>query len=177
MKNNPLILGVLLCVFLVFITGCEDVSKTTITGENFTFTTLDGETKNLSEYHGKVILLDLMGVNCQPCTYQMMQLIKVAKNYSRDEVTMLSIDVWVSGGENAQLVQEYLTAFHEQIGVELNWTFGLDDTKGTIEHIYASKGVPTLYILDKKGNVYYSHVGYEDYSVLSSKLDEALSKG
>jgi hypothetical protein len=36
--------------------------------------------------------------------------------------------------------------------------------------------VPSLYIFDKKGNIYYSHVGYESFTELSKKIDEVLSK-
>jgi hypothetical protein len=107
----------------------------------------------------------------------MMQLKKVSENYSSDQVTILSLDVWVKNGENADLLRQYITAFHDQVGMDLNWTFGLDDVNGSIQNIYASQGVPTLYIFDKKGNIYYSHVGYEDYLNLATKLDEVLRKG
>jgi hypothetical protein len=45
-----------------------------------------------------------------------------------------------------------------------------------MENIYAPDGVPSLYIYDKKGNIYYSHVGYESYADLVGKIDEALIK-
>jgi cytochrome c biogenesis protein CcmG, thiol:disulfide interchange protein DsbE len=167
-----------ICSTLLIITLCSGCTQQKITYmEDFTFTTLEGNTTHLSTFYGKVLLLDLMGVNCQPCTFQMMQLKKVAENYSSDTVAILSIDVWVAGGENAELLRQYITAFHDQVGIDLNWTFGLDDVNGSIENIYASQGVPTLYIFDKKGNIYYSHVGYEEYSSLAKKLDEVLAKG
>jgi thiol-disulfide isomerase/thioredoxin len=143
---------------------------------DFAFTTLDGQTKQLQDYSGKVIVLDLMAVNCQPCALEMTQLKQIQKNYSRDKVTIISIDVWVSQGENASSLQQYLVAFQQQLHVELNWTFGLDDSKGTIENAYARSGIPALYILDKKGNIYYTHVGYDTYTSLASKLDEVLTK-
>ena len=116
-----------------------------------------------------------MGVNCQPCFYQMLELNKISENYSTDDVNILSIDVWVSLGETASLVEQYLQYFEEEIGIILDWTFGLDDTKGTIQQAYATQGVPTLLILDKKGNVYYTNVGYETYEELHPIIDELLS--
>ena len=145
--------------------------------EDFTFTDLAGQKKHLSEFYGKILILDLMGVNCQPCTFEMTQLKKVTENFSSDEIAILSIDVWVKNGETAQLLQQYITAFHDQAGIDLNWTFGLDDVNGSIQNVYASEGVPTLYLFDKKGNIYYSHVGYEDYLNLATKIDEVLRKG
>jgi thiol-disulfide isomerase/thioredoxin len=174
-KYIPVFLVSLFLIFITWFSGCTQQKITY--AEDFTFMTLDGQTAHLSAFYGKVLLLDLMGVNCQPCTFQMMQLKKVSENYSHDEVAILSIDVWVASGENVELLRQYITAFHDQVGIDLNWTFGLDDVNGSIQNIYASQGVPTLYIFDKKGNIYYSHVGYEEYVSLATKLNEVLVKG
>ncbi|MBN2599948.1 MAG: TlpA family protein disulfide reductase [Candidatus Thermoplasmatota archaeon] len=174
MKKIPFLFALLFLIFLVIFTGCTEEENGT--GDDFSFVTLDGETKHLNDYYGKVVVLDCMAVNCQPCIYQMFELKKIKENYSSNDVAILSIDVWVSNGETASMLQEMITAFETQANLTLNWTFGLDDLEGTIENSYASEGVPALYIYDKKGNIYYSHVGYETYANLSVKIDEALIK-
>ena len=146
--NKTLVLiCVLLFLFLSVLAGCTE-EKNTIR-EDFIFNTLDGETKHLSNFYGKVIVLDCMAVNCQPCMSQMFVLKKVSENYSRNDVVILSIDVWVSAGETASMLQGVIDAFKNQVNVTLDWTFGLDDSQGTIQQVYASTGVPTLYIFDK----------------------------
>jgi thiol-disulfide isomerase/thioredoxin len=174
MKILPFVLIVFLFVFQMFFSGCTE-EKNDI-GDDFSFTTLDQEMKRLSDFSGKVVVLDCMGVNCQPCMYQMFELKKISENYSRNDVAILSIDVWVSDGETAVMLQEMIDEFKNQVNLTLDWTFGLDAPEGTIEKTYASEGVPSLYIYDKKGNIYYSHVGYESYADLSTKIDEALIK-
>jgi len=82
----------------------------------------------------------------------------------------------VSNGENASMLQGLIDAFEGQANLTLDWIFGLDDPEGTLENRYATQGVPSLYIYDKKGNIYYSHVGYESYTDLKIKIDEALSR-
>ncbi len=174
--KKPLVLFIVfLFVFLTAFAGCTEEKITT--ANDFTFTTLDGETKHLSDFYGKVVVLDCMGVNCQPCMSQMLELKKISENYSKNDVTILSIDVWVSYGETATMLQGTIDAFKNQVNITLDWTFGLDDLQRTIQNSYSSTGVPTLHIFGKKGNIYYSHVGYEGYSVLATKLDEVLSKG
>ena len=162
----------LLFFFLIIFAGCTEEKSDT--GEDFAFTSLDGETKYLSDFYGKVIVFDCMAVNCQPCMRQMFELKKISENYSKNDVSIVSIDVWVSSGETASMLQSVIDAFKNQVNLTLDWTFGLDDSKGTIQNSYASKGVPTLYIFDKKGNIYYSHVGYESYTELSQKIDKAI---
>ena len=173
--KKPLFLFlVFLFVFLTMFVGCTE--KKSNAADDFSFTTLDGEMKHLSDFYGKVIVLDCMAVNCQPCMYQMSELKKISENYSKNDVTILSIDVWISSGETASMLHDTIDAFKNQDNMTLDWTFGLDDVHGTIENTYASAGVPTLYIFDKKGNIYYSHVGYEDYQMLASKLNAVLEK-
>ena len=174
-RKKPMVLCVVfLFTVLSTLTGCTEEKNET--GEDFAFVTIDGETKQLSDYYGKVIVLDCMAVNCQPCMYQMFELKKISENYSKNDVAILSIDVWVSTGETASMLQETLDAFKDQAGLTLDWTFGLDDVQGTVQNVYAPEGVPTLHIFDKKGNIYYSHVGYESYTSLAVTLDEVLSK-
>jgi peroxiredoxin len=160
-------------IFVSILSGCVDSSEKNQT-MNVVFSTLDGSQKSLSDYYGKVIVLDLMGVNCQPCMAQMFELKKIQENYSSTKVTLISIDVWIQQGETSTLIQSYINAFKQQVNIDLNWTFGMDNNQGTIENAYAKSGVPTLYIIDQKGNIYYSNVGYEPYSTLKIKLDEVL---
>jgi thiol-disulfide isomerase/thioredoxin len=174
MKIIPFVFIVFLFIFLLFFSGCSEEKNDM--GDDFSFTTLDGEMKRLSDFSGKIVVLDCMAVNCQPCMYQMFELKKISENYSSNDVVILSIDVWVSNGETASMLQEMINEFKNQVNMTLDWTFGLDDPEGTIENTYATEGVPSLYIYDKKGNIYYSHVGYESYPDLATKIDETLIK-
>ena len=174
--HKIILLSVLIIISLLF-TGCVNTTETKNGNAlDFTFTTLDGRTQQLSDYYGPVILLDLMGARCQPCQIQMFELKKVSENYTRDQLIILSINVWVSLGEDAALTQELIDAYPQQAGITLDWTFVLDDTQGTIGNAHAPEGVPTLYLLDSKGNIYYTSVGYNEYTQLEDKIDELLEK-
>ena len=159
-----------LLLFLLF-SGCQN---STTEGVDFVFTYLEGNTRHLREFHGRVIVLDLMGVDCTYCFPQMFELVKIAENYSSEEVVIISIDVWVALGETATYLQSYIDFFKTEYDIDLDWTFGLDDTDGTLLNEYAPNGVPTMYIFDQKGNIYYPHVGLVDYSTLAAKIDELL---
>ncbi|MDH7517009.1 MAG: TlpA disulfide reductase family protein [Candidatus Thermoplasmatota archaeon] len=160
----------LLSVFSGCIGSDEDV------GEDFVFTSLNGEIKHLRDYRGKVVVLDLMRViGCDPCLYQFLELKKISENYSNSDVVILSIDVNIY--ESAKDIQTMIDKFKQQLNIELDWVFGMDN--GIIwekYHINEPGGVPTLYIFDKNGKIYYSNEGYEPYSKLSSKIDELLKK-
>ena len=203
--NKSIIISFLIILTLI-ISGCigsrnddsSDGSNTKEYEEAFEFKLLDGTIKNMSEYKGKVVLLDFMGARCPPCGRQMFELERIYNEYSDEELEIVSINVWVVSGENAELVQSLKEAFScatpcqvenefpnlylsylkiyysKPDGINLDWTFGLDDSSGTLYFKYASEGVPTLYILDKNGNIYYTKASYTEYSILKNKLDELI---
>jgi thiol-disulfide isomerase/thioredoxin len=156
---------------LVNLSGCTENDPGN--GINFSFMDRQGNTREFSEFYGKVIILDLMGVNCQPCFYQLFELEKISENYTND-VNILSVDVWVQYGENIQLVNQYIDEITSQSNLDLEWTFGLDDADGTIFNKYVGSGVPTLYVIKPNGNIYYSFSGYTDYQTIKTKIDEII---
>ncbi len=191
-KKSNIVIVISLIFILSILSGCigsEDNTNSS-KGEDFVFTTLDGNVKHLSDYRGRVVVLDLMGANCEPCVYEMFELKKIYENYGSDKVAILSIDVWVKYGETAQDLQAFKQYF-SQHGVELDWTFGLDDKNGNIWNKYAKEGslpVPTIYIFDQRGDVHFWHAGLSFFSeippewpedqplppLLAPKIDELL---
>jgi len=176
MNKKTIIPLVLFIIFFLILAGCTSNNSEQVVDykTDFEFTLLNGTKKNMSEYHGKVVLLDFFGVYCEPCQYQMLVLEQIFEEYKDRNLQIISIDVWVSTiGETSDLVISFLQSAKDQ-DVYLDWTFGLDDAVGTLLNKYANKGVPMIYILDKNGNIYYSKNAYTEYSVLKNKLDELL---
>jgi hypothetical protein len=170
-KIEILVTATLILFSSIIISGCTETSNDG--GENFKFTTIDGQDKYLSDFYGKIIILDLMGVNCQPCWYQLLALKQISENYSSN-VAIISIDVWVPQ-ETVEDVRWLINHFKQEFDLELDWTFSVDYSNRSIGKKYNPEGtVPALYIFDKKGNIYYTHVGYMEYSALSTKIKELL---
>jgi len=144
-------------------------------GEDFEFSMLNGEKKNMADYKGKIVILDFMGANCGPCQQMMVVLKQLSIEYP--EIEIVSIDVWIMYGETADTIQQMLDLFSQE-GIELDWTFGLDDSSSSLYYKYVNGGVPKIYILDKNGNTYYIKDGYldgySDYLVLKEKIDELI---
>jgi thiol-disulfide isomerase/thioredoxin len=167
--------------------------------EDFTFTLLNGSKQSTSFYEGKVLIIDFTGVHCGWCIPQMFVLHEIYNDYKDDDVEVLSINVWTAYGETIEDVNKLFEAFEckspcdaedyysdlqiretkeyfgYEDGVDFEWTYGMDDSSGTISSKYKISGVPHIMILDKKGNIYYTKAGYTQYNGISEKLDEIIN--
>jgi thiol-disulfide isomerase/thioredoxin len=139
---------------------------------NFILETLDDETYRLSDFFGKAVLLDFMGVDCVYCVYEMPIIKAISENYSRFDLAIISIDVYQY--ETEAYLRSFIDWFYSEFDINLDWIFGMD-SDGTISNDYVKGGgVPKLVIIDQNGNIYYSFTGYTEYSAIANKLDEII---
>jgi thiol-disulfide isomerase/thioredoxin len=180
--KKEVIIVIILILFFSFLSGCLDSTEDN-GGEDFVFTALDGSNISLSDYRGKVVILDLWATWCNPCHAVMPELKKIYENYSRNDLEILSVDI--DPRESVQYIQSFIDWFEDQYDIELNWIFGKDD--GDISEKYMNEGaIPTLAVFDQKGRVYYRKAGVhafreipegfpEDTPKLAPILDELIS--
>ena len=160
----PAVLSASLFLSLILLSGCtgtsdDDGSTQTDTGHNFSFALLDGTTKQLKDYRGKIVIMDLWATWCQPCQYQMLELRKAYANYSRDELEIISINV--DYRETPSQIQDFLDQF-SYYGYDLTWIFAeeLDDLSS-----YNPQGsIPHLCVFNKDGTIYWDHSGLTFFS-------------
>ena len=133
-------------------------------GDDFIYTSLDGSTKRLSDYRGKVVLVDMWATWCSPCIYEMVELHKLYNSYSRDDLEIISINI--DYREGIQQIQDFLDQFEED-GYTLNWQFGMEIDDNLVK--YMNEGtIPTLCIFDQQGNLKFRHTGLSFYNEIPS---------
>ncbi len=184
---------ILIIVFIGALSGCINSNNDnetsnngnnngSDTGENFTFSLLDGSTAELKDYRGKIVILDLWATWCTPCQYQMLELIKAYEDYSRDDLEILSINV--DSGETNTDIQDFL-AQYEKAGYPLNWVFGNEKDDTDKYKKTPTSGIPSICFFDRDGKILYKHTGVMLYNeipdgwqgdsiLLKDKIDEFI---
>lgn len=132
---------------------------------DFTLTSIDGDTFSLSDYLGKVVVLDFMYVNCSGCITEMEHLKDVFSNYDSNKVVIITIDILETDTEDE------LRWFGDEYGDDWIYTIDLDNS---VQNDYSITAVPVLVIVDKEGDMAYEHLGVSNYDTLSAKIDELL---
>ena len=146
--------------------GGENVEIGTDVGDqapDFTLIDIDGNEFSLSDYRGKVVILDFMAVWCIPCVSEMSHLKEINISYGGGEVIIMSIDVDPYESDDA------IRGFKEDYGGD--WIFASGPSPGID---YGIEYIPTLYIIDQQGIITYKNVGVTSSSTLSSEIDKLL---
>ena len=121
----------------------------------FRTTTVDGKTVALSSLRGKVVILDFWATWCGPCMASMPGLQKIYKDVRPQGVVVLSVNTWDEKPDFKKWVGQ-------NAGKAYGFTFVRDPAEGDHDAIrkasiarrlYHAPGIPTLYVIDRKGNV------------------------
>lgn len=115
---------------------------------------LTGGSVRLSDYHGKVILLNFWATWCPPCRAEMPSMEKLYQAYRDRGLVILAISSDVGG---KPVVEPYV----QERGLTLPI---LLDPEGEVFSQYGVRGLPTSYLLDRRGKVFSADVGARDWS-------------
>ena len=134
---------------------------------DFTLEDTGGVTFSLSDYEGeKVVILDFMFSTCEPCEKFVKEALKPYSNkMDKGDVAILSVSVF--GHDDEGKLRDYAK--------QHDWRHALGDKDGEIEIAYDVVGTPKIFIIDKKGEITYSHIGPISENELSSEVEKAIS--
>ncbi|MBX9622797.1 MAG: TlpA family protein disulfide reductase [Gemmataceae bacterium] len=129
-------------------------------------TTVDGKTVKLSDYKGKVVLLDFWFTGCPPC--------RAMIPHERELVSKLKGRPFELVSVSTDAEKEDLTSFLGRF--PMPWTHWYDGPDGKVAQTYRVKASPTLYLIDAKGVIRKRWVGVPGGDPKSTIIDEAVEK-
>jgi thiol-disulfide isomerase/thioredoxin len=136
---------------------------------NASLTTLDGKSLKLSEFKGKVVVLNMWATWCGPCRREIPDFIEIQKDYEgRVEVLGITSE---DERNTAESVKEFVKDF--KINYKVVWV----DATGWEAFLAPRYSIPQTYVLGTDGNLINKFVGYSPQvaTMVRQIADESLA--
>jgi cytochrome c biogenesis protein CcmG, thiol:disulfide interchange protein DsbE len=114
---------------------------------------VDGKPGHLSDYRGKVVVLNFWASWCQPCQEETPGLIKLQEHIASRNGVVLGVSV----DEDPAAYERFL----KQYGV--NYPTSLDTSKKSAQN-YGTVMYPETYVIDRKGKIARKIIGPQDWN-------------
>lgn len=121
----------------------------------------------LQAYRGKVVYLDFWASWCVPCRHSFPWMNAMQKKYGTKGLEVVTINM----DKKRELADEFLKKF------PANFTVAFD-SEGKSAESYGVMGMPSSYIINRKGEIVYSHVGFREKtaSKIEAQIANALAR-
>jgi peroxiredoxin len=114
---------------------------------------LDGGTRSLGDYRGKVVLVNFWASWCEPCRAEMPSLERLRSSLEGRPFEVVAVNV----GDSARVARE----FAEKLGVGFTV---LLDRDGRATRAWGAKVLPASFVIGADSAIRYSYLGELDWS-------------
>jgi peroxiredoxin len=143
-------------IFMVWVSMCAvlltapALSQSLSKAPNFSLKSQDGKNIELKKLRGKVVVVNFWATWCRPCKAEIPGFLDVYERYKARGLQIIGVsldqDGWVP-------VKPFVAKF--------NITYPIVVGDGKLAEMYGGvEGIPTTFIIDKKGNIVERHMGY-----------------
>ena len=156
MKKIFLVAFVISAIISLFIlTGCKSSYG------DFKLMDLDGNEMSLSDFAGKIVVLNFWATWCSPCRVEIPYFIEVYNKYKDKGVQFIGVS-----NEDASTLRSFAEDYN------INYPI-LIDNAGVIEE-WGIRAIPTTFILNKDGKVIFKNIGMMTREQLENNIEDAL---
>ena len=123
--------------------------------------------KLLSQYKGKVVLLDFWASWCSPCRRSFPWFIAMQNKYQQQGLEVIAVNIDVERSDADAFLAEFA----------VNFTI-IYDSDAVIGRQYQLKGMPSSFLIDKEGLVRFQHTGFvaDKLDLYESHIKELIAK-
>ncbi len=173
--------SVIILFYSVTVVGCQKQNEpkadqtpqdnTTLQDNNskapdFTLSNISGEDVSLSDFKGKVVIVDFWATWCPPCRKGIPDLISLQNEY-KDKVAVIGISL------DRENTKAGVPDFVDRMGINYPIVYFNDKV---INDFGGVNAIPTTFIIDQDGNIVKKIVGLYPKSEYETKIKELIEK-
>ena len=142
-------------IFVISMVALQSVTaKSDLVGQqapDFTLRSNQGDNKKLSEYRGKVVLINFWASWCGPCQQELPKLDELKALHDEYDFELLAINIDEEPKKALRLIKK------------LGLTFPiLFDEEKLVSKSYDIDAMPMTILIDRNGDIRYMHRGYKE---------------
>lgn len=145
MKNRFAVIAAALAIALPTLAGPAGAPA-----PQFTLSTRGGRDVSLTQYHGRVVMINFWASWCGPCRQEMPLLESIYKKYNKLGFTLLGVNV----EPDSKAADDWLKATPVTFPI-------LYDNESKVSKLYEVAGMPSTVIIDRSGKLRVLHRGYK----------------
>jgi peroxiredoxin len=130
---------------------------------DFTLPQLSGQPLKLSDYRGKVVLLDFWATWCEPCRVETPFFVELQKKYADQGLQIIGVSMDDS--------PDPVHGFYQQF--KMNYPVVMGNAR-IGEEYGGVLGLPIAFLLDREGRIHAKHMGATDVSVFEKEITTLL---
>ena len=161
---------VALCLVGLFVAGRRTAQKPKVAASgnsapDFTVTDIEGKKLSLSDYKGKVVLLNFWATWCTPCRAEIPAFVEMQQKNGPQGFQVIGISM----DDEAKPVRE----FYQKLN--MNYPVAVGDDK-LAQSFGGVLGLPISFLIDREGRIAAQYVGATDISVIEKAIADLLAK-
>ncbi len=167
---NPIKLLLLALSLILIAAGCKKKEPEPLPGAkpapSFTLQDLKGNQISLSDFQGKVVILDFWATWCPPCVMEIPHFIELYEQYKDQGFAMVGISLDRGG---ISVVKSFAQKY------QVNYPILMAD--GQVANAYGGiTGIPTTFVIDSAGNIRHKYIGYREKAVFEADIKALLAE-
>ena len=164
MKKNVFV-GVLVLFLPVFLLcACARSMEASSVAPDISLRDTEGDTVQLSDFRGKVIMLNFFASWCPPCRQEIPDFVELQNRYADQGFVMVGVSLTPANN---------VKPFAEKIGI--NYTVLIGDAKADAAY-GPIRSIPTTFLIDKNFNIAKKFIGYRSIEAFESEIKKLLGK-
>ncbi len=139
-------------------------SKATVAAPAWELRDVDGQPVSSRQFLGQVVLLDFWATWCPPCRAEIPGFVELQSKYADKGLVVVGVSLDRTGPAS---VKEFMQRF------SMNYPVVMGDEAIT-QAFGGIKGIPTTFIINRKGHIVTRHVGYADKETFENEIKPLL---
>lgn len=169
MTTRAIVTSLALLLFLAALVATKAVAVQESEAEKITapaweLNDLDGKQIKLSDFKGKVVILNFWATWCAPCRVEIPGFVALQKKYGDKGLAMIGVSVDEQGPD---VVKEFVKQFQMTYPVVIG-------NEKIVEAYGGIDGIPTTFVIDREGQIVGKHIGYEDQETFEKEIQSLL---